>query len=128
MVYRYVVKLAAGFEIVVGAIFLTVPDALCRTLFAMTPQGIGTLLGRFAGVALIALGTTGSIWGATEPLRSAALGLFVFNIGATIFLVWVAVATTFRGPLLWPGVILHATIAVALLPQFLTRRSLASPA
>src|SRR5579864_2009443 len=123
---RYVVKAAAGFEVVVGVIFLTAPDVPCRLLFATRPEGIGIPLGRFAGVALVALGTVCLISGAAEPRRIAAQSLLVFNVGATIFLAWVAVATAFRGPLLWPGVILHAIISAALLSQFVTRRSLAS--
>ena len=127
MVHRYVVKVAAGFEVVVGIIFLTAPDIPCRLLFAATPEGLAIQLGRFAGVALVALGMTCLIGGATEPLCSAALGLLVFNVGATFFLAWVAVATTaFRGLLLWPVVVLHAIIAALLIPQFLASRSLAS--
>jgi hypothetical protein len=38
----------------------------------------------------------------------------VFNIGATIFFAWVGVATTFRGVLLWPVVVLHAVITILL--------------
>ena len=35
---------------------------------------------------------------------------------------WVGIATTFRGFLLWPGAILHAFIAVALLTQLLATK------
>jgi hypothetical protein len=126
MVHRFVVKVAAGLEVVVGIIFLTAPDIPCRLLFAATPEGLGILLGRFAGIALVALGITCLISAAPGPLRSGALGLLVFNVGATFFFAWVAVATAFRGSLLWPVVVLHAILAAALLPQFLTMRSFAS--
>ena len=128
MVHRYVVKLAAGLEVVVGIFFLTAPDIPCRLLFAATPEGLGIVLGRFAGAALVALAITCLISGAPEPCRSAALGLLVFNVSATIFFAWVAVATAFRGFLLWPVVVLHAIIAAALLTHFLTGSSLASQA
>ncbi len=49
--------------------------------------------------------------------RGALRGLFVFNLGATIFFAWVAAATAFRGFVLWPVVILHAVITIALVPQ-----------
>jgi len=49
-------------------------------------------------------------------------GLFVFNAGIAILLVWVGVATTHRGVLLWAGMLLHAVIAAAFLPQLLARR------
>ena len=49
------------------------------------------------------------------------MGLFVFNVGVTILLVWIGV-TTVHGPLLWPVVILHGAIAIALTSQLLTTK------
>jgi hypothetical protein len=117
----FVVLAAAWLEIVVGIGFVVIPDLPCRLLFAASPEGLAIPLARFAGVALFGLGIAclpsklaGSHWG-------AVLGLFVFNLGATIFFAWVAVATLFRGPLLWLVVFLHGFIAAALLPKFLTK-------
>ena len=121
MPQRSVVITAAWLEIVVGAIFLTVLDVPCMLLFAAKPDGIGMPLGRFAGVALVALGIACLPSTAVGSRRRAVLGLFVFNVGVAILLAWVAVATTLRGVLLWPAVILHAVIAAALLPQLLSR-------
>lgn len=118
-----VVKAAAWLEIVVGAIFVTVPDIPCRLLFAVAPGGVGVPLGRFAGIALFALGTACAPSTTPGSRRSAVLGLLIYNAGAVIFLTTVALATTFRGFLLWPVVILHGAIAAALLPQFLPVRS-----
>ena len=118
-----VVKAAAWLEIIVGAIFVTAPEVPCRLLFAVPPSGVGVPLGRFAGVALLALGTACMPLTTAGSRRSAVLGLLIFNAGAVIFLAAVALTTTFRGFLLWPAVILHGAIAVALLPQFLTVRS-----
>jgi hypothetical protein len=44
-------------------------------------------------------------------------GLNFRLIGATIFFAWVALATTFGGVMLWPVVILHAVITIALAPS-----------
>jgi len=123
---RTVVLVAAWLEIAVGVCLLAVPELPCVLLFAAKPEGIDMPLARFAGVALFALGiaclpTTGA-----GSHRRAVLGLFAFNLGVAILLAWVAVATPMRGLLLWPAVILHAAIAAALLPQLLTRGSLAS--
>jgi hypothetical protein len=123
MPQRFVVRVAAWLEILVGFGFIIVLDVPCRLLFAATPEGVAIPLGRFAGVALVALGVACLPVKAAGPRRSAALGLLVFNIGATIFFAWVAVATTFRGSLIWLAVMLHAVIAAALLPQFLTKGS-----
>jgi len=122
---RSVVQTAACFEIVVGAIFVTVPNVPCRLLFAVTPEGVAILLSRFAGVALIALGIACLPSMATGLRRSAVLGLLVFNVGATIFFVGVAFASTFHGIMLWPGIILHAVIAAVILFLFLMTSELA---
>ena len=110
-----VVKVAALLEIVVGATLVLALDFASRLLFAATPQGAGGPLGHIAGIALLALGIACLRSTEADPHGSTALGLFVFNAGAAIFLGWTAVGTAFRGVLLWPAVILHAVIACALL-------------
>jgi hypothetical protein len=55
-VQRYAVKAAAWLEILVGAIFVTVPDIPCVLVFGAKPESIGRLLANWVGVALIALG------------------------------------------------------------------------
>ena len=112
--HRTALMLAAWLEIIVGASFLLALNAQSQLIFGATPEGIGDTWARFAGIALIGLGIACLPSNLAETGRGAARGLFVFNIGATIFFAWVAVATTFRGILLWPVVILHAVIAIAL--------------
>jgi hypothetical protein len=123
---RLVVMIAACLEIAVGVIILTAPDLLSRLLFGTTPDGVGMPLARFAGIALVALGIACMPSGLTRHDRRVVLGLLIFNVGATILLAWVAVATSFRGFLLWPTVMLHAVIAAALLSQLLTTDLLVS--
>jgi len=121
-----VVMAADWLEIVVGTTILMVPDVACMLLFAAKAEGVAMPLARFAGVALFALGIACLPSTAVGPRRSAGLGLFAFNAGVTVLLAWVGVATTLRGFLLWPAVILHAGIAAALLPQLLARGSFES--
>jgi hypothetical protein len=120
MPQKFVVMAAAWLEIVVGAVFLTVPDFPCRLLFAATPEGVGIILARFAGVGLFALGIACLPSMVTGPRRGAVFGLFVFNFGVAILFAWAGIATAFRGVMLWPVVVLHAAIAVALMRQLLT--------
>jgi hypothetical protein len=120
---NFVITAAAWLEILVGSIFLIALEIPCRLLFATAPDGLAVLLGHFAGVALLSLGISCLPSKLEGSRRRALVGLFAFNIGATIFCAWVALATTFRGVLLWPVVILHAAIASAFLPQFLNRNS-----
>jgi hypothetical protein len=121
---KNVVTVAAWLEVVVGASLVVAPDVPYRLLFAVIPEGVAIPLARFVGVALVALGISCLPSNAKGPRRSAVLGLLVFNCGATIIFTWVAVATPFRGFLVWPTVVLHAAIAAALLSQFLTRSAL----
>jgi hypothetical protein len=116
---------AACLEIIVGLSFIAMPDVPCRLLFAVTPEGFTNVVARGAGIPLLGLGI------ACLPLkpgshRGAVLGLLAFNVGASILFAWVAATTSFRGVLLWPFIILHAVIAVALLPQFLNKSTLAT--
>jgi len=117
MPQKSVVMAAAWLEIIVGAILLASVNAPSRLLFVASPGVAGVLLGRFLGVALVALGVACVPSKSAGPDRSAVRGLAVFNVGMTIFFAWVAIATTFRGILLWPAVILHAVLAAALLAQ-----------
>jgi hypothetical protein len=111
--HRTAVKMAAWVEIIVGASFILALNTQSQFIFGATPEGIGDAWARFAGIALIGLGIAclpSNLAGTRQGVR----GLLVFNIGATIFFAWVAVATTFRGVILWPVVILHAVITIAL--------------
>lgn len=110
---RTAIKLAAWVEIIVGVSFLFAPNAQSQLIYGATPEGIGDTWARFAGIALIGLGLA-SLPSNLAGTRQNARGLLVFNLGATIFFAWVAVATPFQGVILWPVVILHAVISIAL--------------
>jgi hypothetical protein len=118
---RVVVGASAWLEIVVGALFLTVPDVVCLILFGAKPEAIGIPLGRFAGIALLALGVACLPSRGAASRRNVVSGLFAFNSGVAILFAWVGVATALHGFLLWPAVILHAAIAGALLPHLVAK-------
>src|SRR5262245_10890608 len=112
--HRTAVIMAAWLEIIVGASLLLAPNVLSQFLFGAAPEGVGVPFARFAGIALLGLGISSMPSNLAGTRQYAVRGLLVFNIGVTIFLAWVAVATTFRGVILWPVVILHAVISIAL--------------
>ena len=112
--HRTAVRMAAWFEIIVGASFVLALNAQSQLIFGTTPEGIGIHWARFAGIGLIGLGIACLPSNLAGRQQNAVRALLVFNIGATIFFAWVAVATTFRGVLLWPVVILHAVISIVL--------------
>jgi hypothetical protein len=110
---RYVVIAAARLEVVVGAVILLAPAQMSVLLFGGEPGTVGVLFARFAAVGLLGLGI------ACRPLQGRSdggtlRGLLAFNVGMTVLLAWVAVATVYRGILIWPATVLHGVIAVAL--------------
>src|SRR5215472_16218419 len=111
---RVVVGAAAWLEIIVGALFLTIPDVLCVLLFGAKPEAVGVPLGRFAGIALIALGIACLPSGDGRSRRNVVLGLFAFNAGVALLFACVGIVSALHGFLLWPAVILHTIIAGAL--------------
>ena len=124
---RFVVGAAAWLEIIVGAFFLTVPDVLCLLLFGAKPEAIGVPLGRFAGIAIMALGFACLPSRDTGSRRNVVVGLFAFNAGVAILFAYVGFASALHGLLLWPAAILHTIIAAALLPHFLAKGSVEQP-
>ena len=120
---RFIVEAAAWLEIIVGALFLTVPDVVCLLLFGARPEAVGMPLGRFAGIALLALGISCLPSRDAASPRNPVRGLFAFNGGVAILFACVGVASAPHGFLLWPAVILHTIIAGALLPQLLAKGS-----
>ena len=115
MAQSYIVKAAAWLEIVVGVVFIAAPDVPCTLLFDAKPEGIGGPLARWVGTGLFALGIACVPSKGAELRHSTVLGLFALNAGIAILLVWVGISVAIHGFLLWPGVILHSLIAVALL-------------
>lgn len=112
--HRTALMMAAWVEIIVGASFLLVPNAQSQLVFGAIPEEVGVYFARLAGIGLICLGIACLPPNLAGTSRLAVRALLIFNIGATILFAWIGVATTFRGVVLWPVVILHAVIAIAL--------------
>lgn len=112
--HKTVLTIAAWFEILVGASFFLVPEAQTQLLFGATLEGTGVLFARFSGIALIALGIACLPSKHSETHHVAVRVLLVFNIAVAIYFAWIALATTFRGVMLWPVVIMHAVLAISL--------------
>jgi hypothetical protein len=124
---RFVVGTAAWLEIIVGAFFLALPEVPSLLLFGAKPEAIGIALGRFAGIALVALGLACLLSRDGGSRRNVVVGLLAFNAGVAILFAYLGIATTLHGFLLWPAVILHTIIAAALLPHFLANGSVEQP-
>jgi hypothetical protein len=109
-----VLLIAAWIEIIVGASFVLALNAQTQLLFGTTIEGPGAAFARLAGIALIALGVA-CLPSRLEGTRQHPVRVLLFyNIGAAILFAWIGATTTLWGVVLWPVVILHGVLAVAL--------------
>ena len=109
-------RLTAIIEIPTGLGLMIVPSVLVRLLLGSPlDTSAGVMLGRVAGAALLALGV--ACWLARDDTQSpAARGLvaamLLYNISAVAVLTFAGCGLGLHGVVLWPAVILHATMAV----------------
>ena len=111
---RTAVLIAAWIEIIVGISFILALNGQSQLIFGTTTEGSGVHFAQLAGIALISLGIACLPSSDAATQRVAARSLLIYNIAATIFFAWIGVATTLRGIVLWPVVILHTLLAIVL--------------
>ena len=109
---KYVLALAALAEAGTGVILVAYPPIVVRLLFGAEISGIGVMMSRIAGIALIGLGV--ACWpgnSAFQPLY----GMLTYSTLAMLYLIRIGIQGKPEGPLLWPGVVVHAVIVVLLI-------------
>ena len=103
--------LASVAEVGTGLLLLAWPPIVVRILFGAEISGVGCIMSRIAGIALIGLGI--SCWpgdSAFQPLH----GMLAYSTLAMLYLVYIGLRGEAVGLLLWPAVAAHV-ILVALL-------------
>lgn len=94
-----------------GLTSLAYPPIVVHLLFSAEIAGAGIVMSRIAGIALIALSI--ACWpGGGRP--RALCGILTYNALATAYLACLAVRGEWAGPLLWPAVVLHASLTILL--------------
>jgi len=101
-------------EAATGVALLVVPVLVGRLLLGTELAGVSVVVTRVAGIALLALGV--GCWPGT-PL----CGMLTYNALGTMYFAWLAFGGEWRGPLLWPAVVLHAVLAILLARAWLGR-------
>jgi len=105
--------------------FVEAATGLCLLILPVVPFAIllglehasteAIFIGRIAGAALLAIGIA-SWMARTDTLTRAQLGLLtgilVYDMAASILLVFAATVLKLIGILLWPAVALHAVLAI----------------
>jgi Ca2+/Na+ antiporter len=110
-----VLVFAAAVEAGTGLALIVDPAIVVTLLLGAEVSGMGTLLGRCFGIALLALGL------ACRPSRQGAesgpaafRGMLIYNVLIALYLAYLGTVAHLVGLLLWPGVALHAVVALLL--------------
>ncbi len=107
-----VLAFAAACEATLGVALLLDPPIVFRLLLAAEASGAGLVVGRVAGIALLALSL--ACWpGRGASVRRPALrAMLTCNALATLYLVYLGIGGEWVGRLLWPAVVLHAVLTI----------------
>ncbi len=107
---------AAILEVGTGLVLMADPSIVTALLLGVDVSGVGTVLGRTFGIALLALGV--ACWPGQERAdRGLApfLAMLAYNGLVALYLAYLGLVWHLHGLLLWPGVALHAGVALLLL-------------
>jgi hypothetical protein len=109
-----VLGVAAAVEALTGLVLVLFPHVLIRLLFNAEVVGVGIVIGRLAGIALISLGL--GCWMGRQAAKGgwALAAMLTYNALVTIYLTVVGFGTEFVGVLLWPAAALHAALTALL--------------
>jgi hypothetical protein len=108
---KNILALSAAAEAGTGLLLLVWPLIVVRLLFGSEITGVGVIMSRLAGVALIGLGV--ACWPGNSALQSLN-GMLAYSSLTMLYLMYIGVRGEAVGVLLWPAVVAHA-ILVALL-------------
>ena len=115
-------------EIGTGLALMVVPALVVRLLLGVNESGDGLPLARFAGITLFALGI--ACWPSAQRSVSgtaAFRGMLTYNVLVALFLAYLFIVEHIGGVLLWPGVALHAVVAILLVWTWRNERRTGAP-
>lgn len=104
---KRLLAIAAAGEALTGLALFASPATVARLLLGAEVTGVGAAIARVTGIALFALGV--GCW--PGP---AAKGMLAYGALVTAYLAYLGIRGEWAGPLLWPAVIVHAVLTVAL--------------
>ena len=115
---RMLLAIAAVIETLAGLGLILMPDATMQLLFGGRPDGVGMMMGRVAGVALLALGV--ACWGARgdsggEARAVTVRAITLYNAGAGALLVLFAITGQAAGLGAWSAGLFHLALAAGFL-------------
>jgi|KBSMisStandDraft_5_1062788.scaffolds.fasta_scaffold602596_2 hypothetical protein len=101
-------------EMATGVVAIVDPALLVVLLLGVELPGAGIAVARCFGIALVALAL--ACWPPREPgaAGQAVRAMLFYNCSIATFLGWLGAGAHMTGMLLWPAVVLHAIVALAL--------------
>lgn len=109
---KILLAIAAASEAALGLALLLYPPVVIQLLLGAEIIGVGKIVSRFAGIALIGLGVACWPNGAT---RQPLYGMLTYSTLATMLLIYVGVRGPRVGVFLWPAVVIHVILVILLL-------------
>jgi Ca2+/Na+ antiporter len=116
MAMRKVLAFAAIVEVGTGLVLMIDPAIVVLLLVGVDVTGVGILLGRCFGIAMLALGVACWPGGLPAEVGAAAFrGMLAYNLLIALYLAFLGTVRHLGGVLLWPGVALHAVVTLLLI-------------
>jgi hypothetical protein len=112
---RWIAPVAAVEAAATGLLLIVSPSLFSRLVLGADLSEPAQALGRLAGIAL--LGAALPSWpvaAAASTPPSATRALAIYNVLATTYLAYLGLGGHLVGILLWPAVVLHAILSIAL--------------
>lgn len=108
---RRLLAIACTAEAATGLALLLVPRLVVDLLFGAAVVGPGVVVSRLAGISLIALAL--ACWPGDRRSGSLA-GMLAYSGPVTLYLLYIGLAGTSTGTLLWPAAVVHLILTILL--------------
>ncbi len=113
---RKILAFSAVAEAATGLVLIVAPAIVAALLLGVNLSGVGPVLARCFGIALLSLGLACWPGHARAAGASAALrAMLAYNSLIALYLGYLGTLGHLGGLLLWPAVALHAAVALALI-------------
>ena len=112
---RKILAFAVIVEVCTGLALMVDPAVVAALLVGADLSGVGAVLGRCFGIALVALGL--ACWPRrkrAEDNSAAFRAMLTYNALIALYLAYLGRLGHLRGFLLWPAIALHAVVALLL--------------
>jgi hypothetical protein len=119
MAMKKVLILSAVSEAALGLVLLVYPPIVVRLFLDAEIAGTGIVMGRLAGIALIALGV--ACWPGSATAQ-ALWGMLTYSALATLYMAYLGIGGEWVGVLLWPATVIHAILTTLLVRAWLNNQ------